>query len=476
MACGPTDFFCQGGETVQKWIVDAMREALTWMFDWTSLTTESAMWKGSIEAFQFWGGVVMIFIVIIAAAIEFTRGALLQQQEIVLRALVWTGISTPVLILTIWFLGNLLDVLDLLPAEIVKAAIPDDGSVEEFIGRMFLGANPQWDLETIKNGLSSAGSGAQMIFWHLIGLLCAGISITIVDAVRTVAIVILIAFAPLVFPLLSTGFGKKVATGWGIAIVAALMTKPLAVGIVGALLLGAKNLDSMWTMEGLPFTIGLAMIAFVPMTLLSVLSFFAQEIDHGARQASSGALRLGAGAFRRGVGAMRGMQGNARMPSTPTPSGGQGSGGGKPASPSPAPSPSPSGTPSPSGNGAGGAPGGGSGSGSGGGSSGGGRHGRRSAPAPSGSGGSGGSGSPGSGGSGPSGGPGSTGRPSGPGSTPPPPAPAWQPSSVTPTTPRQHPGGAGQIDRTFGSGSSRPATPPPPRRPPGPNPFQPHGS
>lgn len=338
--CGFADPLCALQEDQVNGTVTLAIENIRGALSNTAFTTDGALWVGAATEFSWWRWVVVL-VTILAMAFGITVGLLKQDGVMVRQAAIGGVLAWPLAELAVWTLGHLLNVTEML-----------SGAV--------LNRGPDQSLDLLLFELSGEG-GTQVdrwaAGWTSIILLIGAFFLTFVFAFRNLALMVLVAFAPLAFMMAPVRPGRQVIATWAAAVLALLLTKPLTLGLIALILNTGTGLTSLWTPEAMPLLFGLVLSLFMPFLAFSLFDFVGTQAAGategvGRSMASSG-IRGGQTASRQVGAAMRNRPrlgsggggggaakalgpGGRNSPSTGGSGGGGGGGGGSSASkPSP---------------------------------------------------------------------------------------------------------------------------------------------
>jgi len=346
---------CRMQQSLTAGMTAAALVNIHWALNTTAFTTDGALWVGATTEFSWWRWAV-ILVTIVAMAWGITFG-LLKQDGVMVRAAVVGGIlAWPAAEVAVWTLGHLLNV-----SEMLTLSVTGRGTADSFGTQLRDLANSG----TFEDRVAVTTSSLLLA----IGSLC----LVFVFAFRNLALMVLVAFAPLAFMLAPVRPGVRVITVWASAVLALLITKPLTMGLLALILQTGQGFDSLWVPEALPLLFGLILSVFMPFAAFSLFDFVGTQAAgaaEGAGRSIGAVARSGPGAARqmgssalRAIPARPGGRGGGAKPSLPGGSPGGGSkpqlpGGGAPGPrgpstgapaplPTPAPSPSPSQRPVP---------------------------------------------------------------------------------------------------------------------------------
>lgn len=311
--CGFGDVVCALQEDYAVGMLSWGMGAITWAMNATAFTTDGALWVGAASEFSWWRWAVVL-VTIVAMAWGITVGLLKQDGAMIRTAVIGGILAWPAAELAVWTLGHLLNVSELLTDSVMNSR--GGGTFAE-------------QLAALANGGSAEDRMAVMLTATLLAL--GSVVLVFVFAFRNLALMVLVAFAPLAFMLAPVRPGARVIATWAAAVLALLVTKPLTIGLLSLILQTGQGLESLWVPEALPLLIGIILSVFMPFVAFTLFDFVGTQ----AVGSAEGAGRAVTGS------AMRGGQSAARsagyqIRSRPrSPGGGGGSAGGGASRPQP---------------------------------------------------------------------------------------------------------------------------------------------
>ena len=275
----------------------------------TAFTTNGAFWVGATTEFSWWRWVVVL-VTVVAMAWGITLGLLKQDGPMVRAAVIGGILAWPAAELAVWTLGHLLNVSELLTQAV-------------------MGANSSGSFDSQIAELANSGTFADQISVVSSSLILAlgSFVLTFVFAFRNLALMVLVAFAPLAFMLAPVRPGVRVITVWASAVLALMITKPLTMGLLALILTTGSEMDSLWVPEALPLLFGIILTAFMPLVAFTLFDFVGTQAvgsAEGAGRAVGAAASRSGGTVARNAGySMRRMGSgggrSAPTPKTPTP-------------------------------------------------------------------------------------------------------------------------------------------------------------
>lgn len=292
VTCAINEFLVNTAVGFMNWLVDA----LTWAVGMGSITTDSPYWTNSINMSSFWLGIASFTGVVIMAAIGIVKGVLTGKREIVIRAVLGIAFAVPSTLISIWIVGTLLDATDALPGLIFEAAFGENMGAG-LVGFLFP-CGGDCDLsdgqqigELVAMAMITGGGGGPALFIGLMLLMVLAVLVIIgINIVRNVLLQMLIAAAPLAFMMMPLGIGREIITSWAKMTAMVMLMKPMMTMYVGMMLGGMVNSGvTIWSVEGIPYVIGLALVVVVPFMVLGMFNFFGVDTDAGGREAQRAA-------------------------------------------------------------------------------------------------------------------------------------------------------------------------------------------
>ena len=323
--CTALDAACLFSEQGARAMAQSATGMVAMALDMVSLSTDSFLFAAALDEWSWWQGTVLL-VILGAGAIGITQAAMSGRRDEVINAVIRFVIAVPVSQLALVGTGLLLDIID----GASMAILVRNGEANA-AGAGLYGA--------FENIIFSAGGGnflfAQTV---IVLLLIAAVVLVVVFSLRNLAVLILVAVAPVAFMLLPIkGIGVQWIIRWASAVVAMLLTTPLTLGLVMLVLRGLGSAPTLWSLDAIPLAIGLILIGFAPMAVFGMFSFI------GGHAAASLADSSGGGASRSVQQITRSAGNRVRSIFSRRPGGG----GSRPSGPRPAPrSPRPQATPS----------------------------------------------------------------------------------------------------------------------------------
>jgi hypothetical protein len=273
--CSALDAPCSIAETSGRAMASIIGGGISWAIGQASFNSESRLWSAAVGEWAWWQGAIILVILgagiwaIVAAVVGGDRADLVS-------ALVRFALAFPLSAASLWLVGTLLNIVD--------------GMVQPIIDHSGNGVGLEMFMQNVIFG---GGGGNFFLATIVLGILMvATIVLVVVFSFRNLALAALIAVGPVAWMLFPTSIGKGWAIRYWSAVLALLLTTPLTLGLLSLVVSGASTVDTLWSVQAIPFGIGLCMIAFAPFAAFNLFSF--------ATTAASDAVgsRMGAGATR----------------------------------------------------------------------------------------------------------------------------------------------------------------------------------
>jgi len=206
-------------------------------------------------------------------------------------------------------------------------------NVSELLTQAVMGANASGSFDAQIADLANSGTydDQAAVVWSSLILALGSFVLTFVFAFRNLALMVLVAFAPLAFMLAPVRPGVRIISVWASAVLALIITKPLTMGLLSLILTTGAEMESLWVPEALPLLFGIILTAFMPLVAFTLFDFVgtqaASSAEGAGRAVTGSAVRGGQSAAR-----SAGYQIRSR-PRLPSAGGGSPSGGGTAARP-----------------------------------------------------------------------------------------------------------------------------------------------
>lgn len=310
--CGP-DVACKLQQDIAASTTQMALENIRGAMNNTAFTTDGSFWVGATTEFSWWRWAVVL-ITVVAMAWGITVGLLKQDGPMVRSAVIGGILAWPAAELAVWTLGHLLNVSELLTQAV-------------------MGANASGSFDAQIADLANSGTyeDQMAVVWSSLILALGSFVLTFVFAFRNLALMVLVAFAPLAFMLAPVRPGVRIITVWASAVLALIITKPLTMGLLSLILTTGADMESLWVPEALPLLFGIILTAFMPLVAFTLFDFVgtqaASSAEGAGRAVTGSAIRGGQSAAR-----SAGYQIRSRA-RTPSAGGGSPAGGGTAARP-----------------------------------------------------------------------------------------------------------------------------------------------
>lgn len=299
--CGIGDVICGTQEAIWKGMADAYVASLTWMFTLTGFTTSSPGWTAAIDTAEFWIKNTAFFILLITMIIEVCIALIKQNPKKMANVAILTVFAMPIMQLTISLTGEILNGLDELPATIVKDVLGEGEDNQEALRTrlqvLTFGSNAI-DSTGMEDSVKSAEVPIGISFFGIFALILAGLVVSFVDIIRQLGLMVLISLTPIVFALIATSIGRSFLRNWAVLLVSCLLVKPIMLSFIAMLISMTSELDTLWSVEALPFIFGMCLVGAIPLTVLTIFSWTGQQLDSGLASAQSSLSRGASGVVK----------------------------------------------------------------------------------------------------------------------------------------------------------------------------------
>lgn len=284
--CGP-DVACKLQQDIAASTTQMALENIRGAMNNTAFTTDGAFWVGATTEFSWWRWAVVL-VTVVAMAWGITLGLLKQDGPMVRSAVIGGILAWPAAELSVWTLGHLLNVSELLTQAV-------------------MGANSSGSFDAQLAELANSGTYDEQtaVVWSSLILALGSFVLTFVFAFRNLALMVLVAFAPLAFMLAPVRPGVRIITVWASAVLALIITKPLTMGLLSLILTTGGEMESLWVPEALPLLFGIILTAFMPLVAFTLFDFVgtqAASSAEGAGRAVSGSVTRGGQSAARNAG------------------------------------------------------------------------------------------------------------------------------------------------------------------------------
>lgn len=296
LGCRVNEFFVRIMIRILRWVADV----LGWAMDVGSLTTTdptacrpSIGWGNSMQMFTFWLGVAGVAIVVLVGMIGIVQGMVLQKRDIIMRAVLGVAFAVPASLLSMWFIGLVLDFVDSgLSGEIVKGALGEKDMAQAAL-TIFTPSCDSANKTAADVGkclVDAMGGGSYKLgtFMLFIMLVIVGVLFVIViNAIRGLMLQVLLAVSPLAFAMMPLGFGREVISAWGKMVAAFIVMKPLLVTYMSMMMSGViRSGFTFFDANAIVYMLGLVFVILVPFMVMQLFAFLGLQFDHG-REAHS---------------------------------------------------------------------------------------------------------------------------------------------------------------------------------------------
>jgi hypothetical protein len=289
--CALLDPSCTVGQTVASAFATSIGAQLSWAISQTSFNSDSRLWEASLTEWAWWQGAI-ILVILGAGIVAIVMAVATGDRSDLVTAVSRFALSLPLSAASLWIIGKLLDIVDLMVEPIINRT-NGGGGVEKFMENLIFGG----------------GGGNVFAATTILGLLAIATGVLVaVFSFRNFALAALISMGPVAWMLFPTSFGKQWVVRYFSAVIALILTTPLTLGLLALVITGVGGVDTLWSIQALPFGIGLCMIAFVPIAAFSMFSFI------GGTAADAVGSRMGSSATQqasRGVSMARGAASRA---------------------------------------------------------------------------------------------------------------------------------------------------------------------
>lgn len=289
--CALLDAPCTVSQTVASAAALSVGSGLSWTISQTSFNSDSRLWDASVTEWAWWQGAI-ILIILGAGIVALVMAAVSGDRANLVATVARFALSLPLSAASLWLIGTLLDIVDLMTEPLINRT-GGAGGLEKFMENLIFGG----------------GGGNAFAATVTLTLLAIGTTVLVaVFSFRNFALAALISMGPVAWMLFPTSFGTQWVVRYFSAVMALILTTPLTLGLLSLVITGVGEVDTLWSIQALPFGIGLCMIAFVPIAAFSLFSFI------GGTAADSVGSRMGSGVSHqatRGVSMARGAASRA---------------------------------------------------------------------------------------------------------------------------------------------------------------------
>lgn len=298
--CSIGDVGCMIEEQIVRWCIDLMNfviDALDWALKIGAFQTQdsdgkpTADWLNAIGMTEVWIGIAGVFGVMLVTIIAVTFGIVKRDRETITRALFGCALSVPLTLVSIWFIGQLVGVIELVPREILENSLGEvdmKTAVREFLIPGMNHSNAQ-NMQEVGEGMLAQVNRTfnPLIIWMVLGVfLLAVFFIIVINVIRNLMLQVAIATAPIAFMMLPTGVGKPMIVTWAKTVAAILLIKPIMVTWICLMLTGMlQSNGSIYGFEGFKYIFGMLLVVLVPFMVFGMFSFIGLDFDGGSREA-----------------------------------------------------------------------------------------------------------------------------------------------------------------------------------------------
>jgi hypothetical protein len=253
--CAVLDAPCSIGEGIGKAMATVIGGGISWAIGQASFNSDSRLWSAAVGEWAWWQGAIILVILgagiwaIVAAVIGGDRSDLVS-------ALVRFALAFPLSAASLWLVGTLLNIVDGMVKPILQRG--SSGGLEQFMDNLIFGG----------------GGGNFWLATIVLALFAlATVVLVVVFSFRNFALAALIAIGPVAWMLFPTSIGTQWAIRYWSAVLALLLTTPLTLGLLSLVISGIGAVDTLWSVQALPFGIGLCLIAFTPFAAFNLFAF-----------------------------------------------------------------------------------------------------------------------------------------------------------------------------------------------------------
>tara|TARA_R110002124_G_scaffold126756_3_gene286446 strand:+ start:25124 stop:26548 length:1425 start_codon:yes stop_codon:yes gene_type:complete len=271
---------CTVGQTMASAFAGSIGAQLSWTISQTSFNSDSRLWDASLTEWAWWQGAIVL-VILGAGVVAIVMAVATGDRSDLVTAVGRFALALPLSAASLWMVGTLLDIVDLMVEPIINRT-NSDGGIEKFMENLIFGG----------------GGGNVFAATTILGLLAIATGVLVaVFSFRNFALAALISMGPVAWMLFPTSFGKQWVVRYFSAVIALILTTPLTLGLLALVITGIGEVDTLWSIQALPFAIGLCMIAFVPIAAFSMFSFIGGTTADavGSRLGSSATQRVGRG-------------------------------------------------------------------------------------------------------------------------------------------------------------------------------------
>lgn len=298
----PVDLQCSFGD-IPCVFVEGMARAFQGVTGWlvevflggSGFSPGQPLYAEALSNFRVMLGLAVV-LGIALGAIGMAWGALTLSPQTVLKTFLSLFFLIPASGIAIYAGSKALEISDEMSKELITRISGDQGLVNLFIGYL---RKPDGSFEgNVINNLSTLmpDSGVQygVRFLIMLVLIILGLTLNMFAlAFRDLMLMILFAFAPLAFLLVTLRGNWAIVRKWALAVFALVMAKPLLLGVIAMLLSVAGSASglagSFWTI-----TFGLVVCSFMPFIAYNFFNFLGADSEASAGGAIPQSAKAGA--------------------------------------------------------------------------------------------------------------------------------------------------------------------------------------
>lgn len=293
-SCGALDMPCHMDNFLRTFATgfsDLAWKMIRDAFSGSAGTLDVNEWQVALDMTSRWA-MILLIVVAVLMVVQMSLSALQGNVTGAVSAF-FKGIMTwPITIIAVWLAVGLTTVSDDLTVRLMNAG---SDSASGVFGGLFDVIDSMFGSKTLFAGDGKAGVLVALMIITFI----ASLFLSFMLAFRNFALICLVGFAPLAFMAMPLQAGRAWVPKWAQAVVALILAKPIAGGM---LVLGvelAKGSSDLW--QWMVAMVAMAMASFAPVITLRLFSFMGA--DAAASYGGQGAAvvtNTGAGAARAG--------------------------------------------------------------------------------------------------------------------------------------------------------------------------------
>lgn len=261
--CSAGDVFCVTMENVSsdvaKWSIASIGD----LVDGSKLDSQSTYFSVASSEAAFWIGSMMALLALIFAAIAIAWGVIARSKDIVIRGVIGSVLFLPASLLAVFAMGWVLDAANAMTATLVQGN--STSSISSIIRSMTMP----------KDGLGDQVTNYER-FPSFVTVLLLGLGVAlmhIVDAFRTIGVMVGIALSPFLFAAISTPMGKAWVKNWAVAMLALVLLGPFEIGMLRVIVAGLASTKTLYSTAAIPFLLGLVLLGFAPFVLTGLFAW-----------------------------------------------------------------------------------------------------------------------------------------------------------------------------------------------------------